>query len=95
MDIRHNEKESRFFVRLKEGECSLKYKKLTERLWNFESTSIPENSGEIEKNVLEEMIEYAINFVKEKGIKILVSCYDVQDYLIRHRNLKDLVYHPY
>ena len=95
MDIRHNEEEQRFFVRIDGGECALVYKKLSERLWNFESTSAPENIPETAKGAMEEMIQYAIDFVKEKGIKILVSCYDVQEYLIRHRNLKDLVYHPY
>lgn len=95
MDIRHNESEQRFVVEVEGDECILIYKKLSERLWNFESTSTPENLTERQKRALEDMIQYAINFVKEKGIKILVSCYDVQEYLIRHRNLKDLVYHPY
>jgi hypothetical protein len=41
------------------------------------------------------MIEFAIDFVKQHNIKILASCSDVQDFLIRHKDLKDLVYHPY
>ena len=95
MDIRHNEVENKFFVRVEGRECALVYKKLSDRLWNFESTSTPEKLTESEKGALEEMIRYAIEFVKDHGIKILVSCYDVQEYLIKHRKLKDLVYHPY
>lgn len=95
MDIRHNEKEHKFFVEVNRGECSLTYKELSSRLWSFDSTQVPERDSDLEKEALEKMIEYAINFVKEKDIKILVSCSDVQDYLVRHRNLKDLVYHPY
>lgn len=93
MDIRHCEDEKKFSVEVAGSECVLTYKELSEKLWNFESTIVPKDLSE--KGIIEKMIEYAINFVKEKNIKILVSCADVQDFLIRHKDLKNLVYHPY
>lgn len=93
MDIRHNEREHKFFVNVEGGECALIYKELSEKLWNFESTTIPERVSE--NGIIDEMIEYAIDFVKDHNIKILVSCADVQDFLVKHKDLKGLVYHPY
>lgn len=93
MDIRHNEREQKFFVKVEGTECVLYYKELNEKLWNFESTSVPESISE--KGVVERMIEYAFNFVKEKNIKILAGCEAVQDFLINHKDMKSLVYHPY
>jgi uncharacterized protein len=93
MDIRHNEREKKFFVEVEGEECELKYIELSEKLWNFESATIPEKV--VEKGIIEQMIEYAIGFVKEHNIKILASCADVQDFLVRHKDLKMLVYHPY
>lgn len=92
MDIRHNEIEQKFVVQVGEEECALKYKELSAKLWNFESTSVPK---EAEKGVITQMIEYAFNFVKENNIKILASCEDVQNFLVQHKDLKTLVYHPY
>jgi predicted GNAT family acetyltransferase len=93
MDIRHDEKEQRFYIQEQGKECALQYKELSEKLWNFVSTSVPDDfSG---KAIMDRMIEFAIDFVKQHNIKILASCSDVQDFLIRHKDLKDLVYHPY
>ncbi|MBX9852310.1 MAG: N-acetyltransferase [Cytophagaceae bacterium] len=92
MDISHNESEQKFFVKVDGEECALNYKELSEKLWNFESASVP---NETQKGILETMIAYAIDFVKNHNIKILVTCSDVQDFLVRHKDLKDLVYHPY
>lgn len=93
MDIRHNETEHKFFVKVEGEECALMYKELSERLWNFDSARVPERVSE--KGVIDRMIEHAINFVREHNIKILASCEEVQDFLIRHKDLKSLVYHPY
>jgi uncharacterized protein len=93
MEIRHNESEHKFFINIEGEECGLKYSELSEKLWNFESTYVPDTF--LERGFIEEMIEYAINFVKEHNIKILASCEDVQDFLVRHKDLKSLVYHPY
>ena len=92
MDISHNESEQKFFVEVDGQECVLNYKELNEKLWNFESASVP---SETQNGILETMIAYAIDFVKNHNIKILVACSDVQDFLVRHKDLKDLVYHPY
>lgn len=93
MDIRHDEREQRFYVEEQGKKCTLNYKELSEKLWSFVSTSVPENfSG---RPILDEMIKYAINFVREHDIKILANCSDVQDFLVKHKDLKNLVYHPY
>jgi predicted GNAT family acetyltransferase len=92
MDIRHNEIEQKFVVQVGDEECALKYKELSAKLWNFESTSVPK---EAERGMLNQMIEYAFNFVREHNIKILASCEDVQNFLVQHKDLKTVVYHPY
>ena len=93
MDIIHNEKEHKFFIHIGGEECSLIYSELSIKLWNFESTIVPEKIKE--RKIVESVIEYAIAFVKDHNIKILASCEEVQDFLFRHKDLKDLVYHPY
>jgi len=93
MDIGHNEQEHKFFVKVGDEECVLAYKELGEKIWSFESTTVP--SALSKKGIVDRMIEYAINFVKEHNIKILAGCEDVQDFLIKHKDLKSLVYHPY
>lgn len=93
MDIKHNESEKKFCLSVEGKECALNYKELNERLWDFESVNIPENLPE--KSFIEKIIEYAINFVKDHNIKILATCSDVQDFLVNHKDLKNIVYHPY
>lgn len=92
MDIVHDERAQKFFVDMAGKQCALNYKELSNKLWNFVSTTIPEN---IPPGIMEKMVEFAINFVKRNNIKILVNCSDVQDFLVKHKDLKDLVYHPY
>jgi predicted GNAT family acetyltransferase len=94
MDIMHDESEKKFCVKVGENEeCNLHYMEINEHLWNFDSTNVPENISE--KSLIEKVVEHAINFVKEKNIKILASCSDVQDFLVKHNDLKNIVYHPY
>jgi predicted GNAT family acetyltransferase len=93
MIICHNVSEQKFCVKVRGGECSLKYREISEKLWNFESTSVPDHF--FQEGIMENMVAYAIDFVRFHDIKILANCDAVQDFLIHHKELKGLLYHPY
>lgn len=93
MEIKHNEKKEKFFANVSGKKCSLKYERLSERLWDFKTIDVPDTLKE--QGITGKIIEYAINFVKQHGIKIFATCSSVQDYLINHRESSDVLYHPY
>lgn len=93
MEVKHSKKREKFFMNISGTKCSLEYEKLNEKLWDFKATKVPEHLKE--QDIAGKIIEYAIHFVKENGIKIFATCSCVQDYLVNHRESSDVLYHPY
>ncbi|MFN3405268.1 MAG: hypothetical protein ACK40G_14305 [Cytophagaceae bacterium] len=94
MEINHNESEGRFTIVSDLGsECIIKYKKLSNKLWDFYQI-FAAGSGDLPE-IKERIITYAMNFVKSNHIRIKASCPPIQEFLIRHRELKEVIYYPY
>lgn len=93
MEIVHDEKENRFYLK-KDGKVyNLNYRKLHEKLWDFIDSSEEEEMDCC--GVLEELTEEAMKYIQEHEIKILANCCSVQDYLIKNKGYRNLIYTPY
>ena len=67
MKVEHNEKERKFSLRVAGSEGSVRYKKLSDRVWDFYFTFMP--SIYDKEGVKEKIISYALNFARANNIK--------------------------
>ncbi len=93
MKVEHNERERKFLLKVSGSECTIEYKKLSNKVWDFYLTVAP--SVPDRENIKEKVISYAMNFVKTNNIKIKASCISIQNFLLRNKHLKEVLYYPY
>ena len=93
MKVEHNEKERKFLLKISDGECAIMYKKVSDKVWDFYYTFIPPVSGK--EDIKDKIINYVLSFVKDNNIKIKASCISIQNFLLRNRHLKEVLYFPY
>lgn len=89
--IKHDEKEGKFFFAAEEGECSLRYIRWSDKLWDFVSTFSSENLRKKENK----LIEYALTFARKNNIRIKATSDEVQRFLIENKQFRSVLYYPY
>ena len=90
MEIIHDDEGKRFFSFVDNKEYNLEYNEINENLWQFNCSFISNIITNIKEiNIRESLIEYAINFMKERNISLFESgsCYHVSDFLDKRNDL--------
>jgi len=93
MKVEHNEKEKKFLLKVSGSECAITYKMLSDKVWDFYYTFVPPVADR--ENIKDKIIGYALNFVKSNNIKIKASCISIQNFLLKNRHFKEVLYFPY
>lgn len=87
-EIRHSEKENRFYETVSGGEAELCYKKSDGTL-KFVSTFVPEESRE--RGVAARIVEEGFRYAKEHGLKVDPVCpYVGRTFLSAHPEWKNI-----
>jgi hypothetical protein len=93
MELFHDIIRQKFVLTLDGKEFSTSYRMLGHKFWDFYYTSIPNEV--IDESGKEILLNYVLDFVKANHIKIRATCLSVQEFLVNHKNLKEVLYHPY
>lgn len=88
-NIKHDEKNQRFFVEIENKESKLKYRKIDENTLDYFSTFVPEELRD--KGIAGEITDYALQYAKKKNYKIIPSCPFVKSYIDDHPEYQELV----
>ncbi|WMJ73905.1 hypothetical protein RCC89_12135 [Cytophagaceae bacterium ABcell3] len=89
MDIQHDVRQGKFYAIVKGTEYSLEYNDLEPNLWEFHCPFL--TGSQREQEALDKIIEYAMYYMKRKGIRLceVGSCSRVKDYLERKKELQE------
>jgi hypothetical protein len=94
MNIEHDVRQMKFYTILDGKEYSLEYNVVEKNLWEFHCPFFLNEIDKIrERDIKEELIEYALRFMARNNILILESgsCHQVKDYLDRKKDLQFLL----
>jgi uncharacterized protein len=91
MDVEVKISNNKFYVPLEKGkEAKINYSRPSEKLIELIHTEVPEeNRGQ---GLAEELAKFALNYAREKDLKVIPSCRFVNAYIKRHQEYQDLVW---
>ena len=88
MEIKHDKESKRFYIDTDDKTVDLSYQEMEEKLWNF-----LEEDDEVDCcGVIDELNEFALNYVKENEIKILANCCSIQKYIALNPSYNEVLY---
>ena len=92
MKAKHDKEKKQFSITTDGKEQTLSYNSINEKLWAF----IQAEDTDVDCcGVIEELIESALQHIKENEIKILANCCSIQNYILKNKEeYKDIIYHP-
>ena len=93
MTVEHDEKGSRFFVRVEGDEADLTYTRIGPHLIDLQHTYVPESASG--HGVAEVLAQAAFEYAREHGDRVVPSCPFVRVWLRRHRELWKLLDPPF
>jgi predicted GNAT family acetyltransferase len=93
MTVEHDEKASRFFVRVEGEEAELIYTRVGPKLIDLQHTYVPE--GARGHGVAEALAKAAFDFARERGFRVVPTCPFVRRWLAAHPEELKLVDPPY
>ena len=93
MTVEHDEKESRFIVRVEDEEAELIYTRVGPKLIDLQHTYVPE--GARGHGVAEALAKAAFDFARERGFRVVPTCPFVRRWLATHPEEVKLVDPPY
>lgn len=93
MTVEHDEKGSRFFVRVAGDEAALTYTRIGPRLIDLQHTYVPEIARG--HGVADALAEAAFAYAREHGDRVVPSCPFVRVWLRRHREQWKLLDPPF
>lgn len=82
--IKHDTKTEKFYTIIGGKECTLKYEKVNDNLYNLKMMFVPKNLRG--QGIAGKIMEYALNHARKNMIKVKPSCGYIQDYI--HKNLE-------
>ena len=85
-NIKHDEKNQKFFMNIAGKECSLKYEKLHDQLLDFKLLYVPANLRG--QGLADRIAEFAFDYAKKNNFQVKVSCSYIQEYLTTHKGLE-------
>ncbi len=89
MQIHHDVPARRFTAALPAGTAYLAYASADDKVLDFYSTYVPPPARG--QNVGAQLVETAMRFAREKGFRVIPSCWYVAQWIQRHPEHEDLV----
>jgi len=93
MTVEHDEKESRFIVRVDDEEAELIYTRVGPKLIDLQHTYVPD--GARGHGVADALAKAAFDFARERGFRVVPTCPFVRRWLATHPEELKLVDPPY
>lgn len=93
MNVEHDTNNSRFIVRLDDDEAELTYSMAGPRLIELVHTFVPESARG--HHVAEALAQAAMDYARERGLKVVPTCPFVRRWLAHHPAEAKLVDAPY
>lgn len=88
MDVRHNEAESRFEVKV-DGALAVAEYEVREGEIIFTHTEVPQEIGG--RGIAQQLVKTALEHARENDLRVVALCEYVESYIKRHPEYKDLV----
>jgi predicted GNAT family acetyltransferase len=89
VEVKHDEAAGKYYAMVDGRESVCEYRPAGEKTLNFSHTYVPpELRG---KGIAEELVRQALEDVRERGFKVIPSCWYVRVYIDRHAQYRDLV----
>ena len=89
VEVKHDEAARKYYALVDGRESVCEYGPAGEKTLNFSHTYVPpELRG---KGIAEELVRQALEDVRERGFKVIPSCWYVRVYIDRHAQYRDLV----
>ncbi|MCS6801886.1 MAG: GNAT family N-acetyltransferase [Chloroflexota bacterium] len=82
MEIRHEPEQQRFVAVLPAGEAELRYVDRGDGVLDFVSTFTP--PAERGKGVAARLVAAAVAYARERGLRVVASCWYARDWLAAH-----------
>lgn len=89
-NIKHDTKNCKFYTTIGGKECTLKYEKINDQLFNFKMMFVPKNLRG--QGIASRVIEFALSYVRKNMIKVKASCSFVENYMYEHKEHTDLIF---
>ncbi|KTD69844.1 glutaredoxin [Legionella santicrucis] len=89
LNIRHDKKNQKFYVKKNNEESNLKYKKLDEQTLDYYATYVPENLRN--QGIADNITDYALQYAKDENYQVFPSCPYVKSYIEKHPKYQSLV----
>lgn len=89
-NIKHDTKTQKFYTVIGGKECTLKYEKINDHLYNFKLLFVPKNLRG--QGIAGRVMEFALAYAKKNMIKVKASCSYVKEYLDVHMEHTELIY---
>jgi hypothetical protein len=88
--IKHDTKSQKFYTLIGGKECSLKYEKISDNVYNLKMMFVPKNLRG--QGIASRIMEFTLTYAKKNTIKVKASCSYVEKYLDNHREYAEVVY---
>ena len=89
-NIKHDTKNQKFYTEIGGKECTLKYEKINEHLYNFKLMFVPKNLRG--QGIAGRVMEYALGYIRKNMAKVKPTCSYVESYLYTHKEHTELIY---
>lgn len=89
LDIKHDVDKHLFYVKVKGGNAELKYDRHKDNYLVYKETVVPNESRHL--GVGSALVEHALDFAKNRGLKVVPTCSFVASYINAHPQYKDIV----
>ena len=87
--VEHRPGERRFRIELPEGEAELLYEMESAEVMDIQSTYVPDQARG--RGIAGQLVEAAMGFAREKGYRVVPTCWYVGSWLGRHPEFRRLV----
>lgn len=81
--VQHDPAHHRFFIKLPEGECELKYRKVDDDTLDYYHTFVPPELRN--RGLAAVLVEYALNYARTHNYQVIPSCPYVNSYIARNQ----------
>lgn len=89
VEVKHDEAKRKYYALVDGRESVCEYGAAGEKTLNFWHTYVPpELRG---KGIAEELVRQALEDVRQRGYKVIASCWYVRLYIDRHSQYRDLM----
>ncbi len=89
-NIKHDTKNQKFYAIISGKECSLKYEKVNERLYNFKVMFVPKNLRG--QGIAGRIMEFALGYIRKNAVRVKTSCSFSENYISTHKEHLGLIY---